>query len=62
MKQKTNKKERLICHKCGGKNHLARFCPSVHDCQDVDEIETESSNDADSDLFGLDWGDDPIIQ
>ena len=29
------------------------------DCQDVDEVGTQPSSDADSDLFGLDWGDDP---
>ena len=26
----------------------------------MDEVRTEPSSDADSDLFGLDWGDDPI--
>ena len=26
----------------------------------MDEVGTELSSDADSDLFGLDWGDDPI--
>ena len=26
----------------------------------MDEVGTEPSSDADSDLFGLDWGDDPI--
>ena len=60
MKQNTGKKERLICYTCGGKGHLARFCPSADDCQHVDEIETEPSSDADSDLCCLDWGDDPI--
>ena len=30
------------------------------DCQDVDEVGTDPSSDADSDLFGLDWGDDAI--
>ena len=33
-------------------------CPSADDCQDVDEVGTEPSSDADSDMFGLDWGDD----
>ena len=32
----------------------------MDDCQDVDEVGTEPSSDADSHLFGLDWGDDPI--
>ena len=54
------RKKRLICHKCGGKGHLARLCPSGDDCQDVDEVGKEPSSDADSDLFGLDWGDDPL--
>ena len=40
--------------------HPARLCPSGDDCQDVDEVGTEPSSDADSDLFGLDWSDDPI--
>ena len=44
----------------GGKGHPVRLCPSGNDCQDVDELGTEPSSDADSDLFGLDWGDDPI--
>ena len=39
-------------YRCGGKSHLARLCPSADDCQDVDD-------DADSDLLGLDWADDP---
>ena len=47
-----------MCYKCGGKGHPARLCPSANDCQDVDEVGTEPSSDADSDLFGLDWGDD----
>ena len=59
-KPSAGRKKRLICCRCGGKGHLARFCPSVEDCQDVDEVGTEPSSDADSDLFGLDWGDDPI--
>ena len=42
--------------RCGGKGHPARLCPSGSGCQDVDEVGTEPS----SDLFGLDWGDDPI--
>ena len=45
--------------KCGGKGHPARLCPSADDCQDVDEIGTQPSSGADSDLFGLDWSDDP---
>ena len=53
-------KKRLICYRCGGKGHLARLCPSGDDCQDVDEVGTEPSSDADSDLFGVDWADDPI--
>ena len=52
--------KRLICYRCGGKGHPARLCPSADDCQDVDEVGTEPSSDADSDLFGLDWGDDFI--
>ena len=59
-KQSAGKKKRLICYRCGGKGHLARLCPSADDCQDVDEVGTEPSSDADSDLFGLDWSDDPI--
>ena len=55
----AGKKKRLICHRRGGKGHLARLCPS-DDCQDVDEVGTEPSSDTDSDLFGLEWGDDPI--
>ena len=59
MKQSAGRRKRLICYRCGGKGHLARLCPSADDCQDVDEVGTEPSSDADSDLFGLDWGDDP---
>ena len=59
-KQSAGKKKRLICYMCGGKGHPARLCPSGDDCQDVDGVGTEPSSDADSDLFGLDWGDDPI--
>ena len=58
-KQSASKKKRLFCYRCGGKGHPARLCPSADDCQDVDEVGTEPSSDADSDLFGLDWGDDP---
>ena len=47
--------------RCGGTGHPARLCPSADDCQDVDDIGTEPSRDADSDLFGLDWGDDPFM-
>ena len=36
--------------------HSAR---PADDCQDVDEVGTEPSSDGDSDMFGLDWGDDP---
>ena len=54
------KKKRLICNKCGGKGHPARLCPSREDCQDVDEVGTAPSSDADSDLVDLDWGDDPL--
>ena len=61
-KQSAGGKKLLICYRCGGKGHLARLCPSADDCQDVDEIGTEPSSDADSDLFGLDWGDDPIAE
>ena len=59
-KQSAGNKKRLICNKCGGKGHPARLCPSADDCQDVDEVGTEPSSDADSDLFGLDWSDDPV--
>ena len=34
--------------------------PITDDCKDVDEVGTEPSSDADSDLFGLDRGGDPI--
>ena len=51
-KQSAEKKKRLICHKCGGKGHPARLCPSADDCQDVDEVGTEPSS--------LEWCDDPI--
>ena len=43
-----------------GSSCQALACPSGNDCQDVDEVGTEPSSDADSDLFGLDWGDGPI--
>ena len=59
-KQSAVKKKRLICYRCGEKGHPARLCPSADDCQDVDEVGTEPSRDADSDLFGLDWGDVPV--
>ena len=59
-KQSAGKKKRLICSRCGRKGHPARLCPSGDDCQDVDEVGTEPSSDADSDLFGLDFDDDPI--
>ena len=59
-KQSAGKKKRLTCYECGGKGHPARLCPSADDCQDVDEVGTEPSSDADSDLFCLDWCDDPI--
>ena len=49
-----------MCYRCGGNGHPARLCPSGDDCQDVDEVGTQPSSDADSDLFGLDWSDDPI--
>ena len=42
------------------KGHSVRLCPSADDCQDVDEVGTEPSSDADSDQFGLERGDDPI--
>ena len=57
--QSAGEKKRLVCCRCG-KGHPARLCPSGDDCQDVDEVGTEPSSDADRDLFGLDWGDDPI--
>ena len=59
-KQSAGKKKCLICCTCGGKGHPARLCPSGDDCQHVDEVGTEPSSYADSDLFGLDWGDDPL--
>ena len=59
-KQGAVKKKRLICYKCGGRGHPARLCPSGDDCQDVDEVGTGPFIDADSDVFGLDWSDDPI--
>ena len=39
---------------------LPDFGPSAEDCQGVDDVGTEPSSDAVSDLFGLDRGDDPI--
>ena len=57
--QSAGEKKRLVCCRCA-KGHPARLCPSGDDCQDVDEVGTEPSSDADRDLFGLDWGDDPI--
>ena len=56
----AGKKKRLICYKCDGKGHLARLCSSPDDCLHVDEVETEPFSDADSGLFGVDWGDDTI--
>ena len=38
----------------------AKLCPSGDDCQDVVEVGTEPYSGADTDLFGLDWSDDPI--
>ena len=35
-------------------SHHARLCPSAGDCQDVYEVESEQSSDADSELCGLD--------
>ena len=52
-KQSAGKRKRLISYKCGGKGHPARLCPSADDCQDVNEVGTEPSSDADSDLFGM---------
>ena len=40
-------------------SHPASLYPSADDCQDVNEAGTEPSGDVDSDLFGLDWIDDP---
>ena len=59
-KQIAGKKKRLICYRCGGKGHPPRLCPSGDDCQDVDEVGTEPSSGADSDLFGLDWAMTPL--
>ena len=50
-----------MCCRCGGKGHPARLCPSPDDCQDVDGVGAEPPSDADSDLFGLDWCDDPVV-
>ena len=36
------------------KGHPARLSPSADDCQDVDDVGTEPSSDADSD-----WVDEP---
>ena len=58
--QSAGKKKRLIWYRCGGMGHPALLCPSRDDCQDVEEVGTEPSSDVDSDLFGLDWCDDPI--
>ena len=60
-KQNAGKKKSLICYRCGGKGHPARLSPSGDDCQDVDEVGTEPFSDADSDLFGLDWGGDLVV-
>ena len=46
MKQSAGKKKRLICCKCRGKSHPARLRPSADDGQDVDEVGTEPSSDA----------------
>ena len=43
------------------KGHPARLCPSADECQDVNEVVTEPSSDADIDLFGLDCGDDSTV-
>ena len=59
-KPNAGKNKRLICYKCGGKGHPARLCPSTDDCQNVDEVGTEPSSVAGSDLFCLDWSDDTI--
>ena len=56
----VEKKKCLISYRCGGKGHPSRLCPSAEDWQDVDEVGTEPSSDADSDLYNLDWGDDSI--
>ena len=60
MRRKRVRERRSVCNKCGGKGYPASLCPSADDCQDVDEVGTEPSSDADRDLFGLDCGDDPI--
>ena len=59
-KQSAGKKKRFIFYRCGGNIHPARLCPSVEDSQDVDEVGTEPTSDADSDRFGPDCGDDTI--
>ena len=60
-KQNAGRKKRHVCYKCGGKGHRARLCPSTDDCQDVDGVGTGPPSDADSDLFGLDWCEDPVV-
>ena len=60
-KQSAGKKKRLIWYRCGGKGHPSRLCPSADECQDVNEVGTEPSSDADIDLFGLDCGDDSTV-
>ena len=60
-KQNALKTRLLVCYKLGGKGHPARLGPSADDCQDVDEVGTEQSSDADTDLFGRDHGDDPDV-
>ena len=50
------KRANLVCWKCSGDGHPARFCPSADYCHDVDEVGTEQSSDADSELFGPDRG------
>ena len=53
--------ETSCVHKCGGKGRPAWLCPASDECQVVDEVGTEQSSDADSDLFGLNWGDESDV-
>ena len=59
-KQSAGEEEASHLHQVWWKGPSCQACSSGDDCQDVDEVGTEPSSDVDSDLFGLDWGDDPI--
>ena len=54
----AGKNKRLICYRCDGKGHPARLCPQMN-ARTWMKSEQNPSSDADSDLLGLDWCDDP---